>query len=417
MLRPRTGGSAGGKGACGSKTGGLGALQRSIFTPRCKPHSSAGPRSPAASSMLSSPPGRGATSALDSRRPSQEQIVVTEADFLRCGNDLKQLRQFDLRRGLTDESLDSASDQPPGAPPMSFKMAFERECRQALDDVRDPWKGLKNPELARPKCEADMVLNQVWETALSESAKVVPDAEGEVADGVGQEKRLLRRRRTAKDAGVSHEGSSAVEVSKPRTACLEDFDIPEGDDPDAAMPGSWAIREATRAQRHGLRALEGQLHYDSEPRAAWLALDVKRGEVQPYEHRVAERLEAAHHTRASVPLVGLGKDVDAAIVTFGEGADRVFGTETSESGRERDIQRIPVPATVSGVDVRVVKEGSNWRFLQDRGAQEASVPKGATVESRRVPLASTEVVERFELPTLMDRHRKTYFLNIGSELF
>lgn len=336
---------------------------------------------------------------------SPEQIVVKEADFHRCGNNLKQLRERDVRR-LSSESAET--EQCEASPALSFKSAFARRCRQLPSDLRDPWKDLGNPEFHRARCEADMVLNQVWESTL-------PKAKS--AAGSKEEEKCLSpwRRRKGGSNILSH---VAAEGIMPRTRNLEDCDISEGGGLEEAdeLPGSAAVREATKAQQHGIRALECRLHYDSNPRAAWLALDTKTGEVQLYQRAVAERIEAAHRQRASVPLVGLGLEVDSAIVTFGQG-DRVFAKETSLSGIEREVRRIAVPGTMLEVNVNIAREGETWRFLRDQDAQ-ASTLQGVVIESRRVVLSPTEVIEPPpKLPTLMDRYRKVTYLNFGTELW
>jgi hypothetical protein len=108
----------------------------------------------------SSRPSSRSSSRQNSGRPSaREEIVVTEADFKRCGKSMTLLRGCQLEK-LPYQPKEEA---PVNELEMSFKSAFRKRCSSADHAAFvDPWKSYKNPEEVRDAYEGDLVLNQVW---------------------------------------------------------------------------------------------------------------------------------------------------------------------------------------------------------------------------------------------------------------
>lgn len=105
-------------------------------------------------------------SAYSKRRPpippkQREQITVTEKDLMRCGSDLKKLRECNIAN-LPSQVVERTLPAPlPPQPPLelSFKSQFALDCREGAD-TRDPWKDLGHPDEDRVLTVEDLVLNQ-----------------------------------------------------------------------------------------------------------------------------------------------------------------------------------------------------------------------------------------------------------------
>lgn len=386
----------------------------------------------------------------------REQIVVKEADLRRCGHDLKLLRKYQLR---------PRSEEP--APPnaeleMSFKSAFAQRCRMG-QELRDPWEGMKNPEYTRGHSEQDLVLNQVWvETLPSQRPRISDAATTAELDSPAGERNCSDSARTSSSApagltpkydgarsrrsrrscpqircrseGVRHAPSSSEpsptatarsdgarrELRRPKSEVrsrIQPLESLEDEEEYGGATGSAAVQAAAREQRYGLRHLEGHLHYDSLPRAAWIFLHPKTGEVDFYHRAASERLEEAYRDRrASVPLAGLGRDIDNAIVLFNDD-DGARMVEKSLRGRQRDVQRIQVPGDMTDGRVYVTQASGVWRFVREEIATAAirEHADASGVEERKLHLYGHEVVASpIKLPPV-NPDRRTYFLNIGAE--
>jgi len=93
------------------------------------------------------------------KKEQREQITVTEKDLLRCGSDLKKLRECNIvEQNVPERTL--PAPLPPQPPlDLSFKSKFALDCREGAD-MRDPWKDLKHPDEDRVLTVEDLVLNQ-----------------------------------------------------------------------------------------------------------------------------------------------------------------------------------------------------------------------------------------------------------------
>jgi len=109
---------------------------------------------PQPSSRSSSRP----TSRQAERIKSAEKIVVTEADFRRCGHRLTLLRGCQLERLPAKPKVEEVKNELE----LSFKSAFRKRCSSMDHPISDPWAGYANPEEYRAAHEGDLVLNQVW---------------------------------------------------------------------------------------------------------------------------------------------------------------------------------------------------------------------------------------------------------------
>lgn len=193
---------------------------------------------------------------------------------------------------------------------------------------------------------------------------------------------------------------------------LEDDGADEGE-----LAGSLAVRMAAREQRYGLRHLDSQVHYDTEPRFAWLSLNPKTGEPRLYNKAAAERLERAFRdVRGSVPLAGLGHEVDGCIVKFGveDEGDRMV--ETTEKGRRRDVQRVEVPGNMRDFNIYVTHDEGRWRLVPEKEAlrqraADAEDGEESAVELRKVVLSGFEVVAPPRKLPPVNTNQRTYFLN------
>lgn len=98
------------------------------------------------------------------KKEQREQITVTEKDLLRCGSDLKKLRECQIIQQEMPERTLPAPLPPPPPLDLSFKSKFAQDCREGAD-TRDPWKDLKHPDEDRVLTVEDLVLNQAgWAT-------------------------------------------------------------------------------------------------------------------------------------------------------------------------------------------------------------------------------------------------------------
>lgn len=388
--------------------------------------------------------------------PRHEQIVVKEADLRRFGNDLKALRECQVQ----PKSLEGVEENKVFN--VSFKSAFAQRCR-ADADLRDPWLGMKNPEFSREQNESDLVLNQVWVNAMPARKKeVIPVVEEEAPDELyaspEEAKRELMRASTT-DVGIVERMSSsrssrscrrerrrgertirpasvdrppAVKRSGSRTgkvqqqesapSRIQPLESVLGDELDDVdnYRGSQAVRAAAKAQRAGLRQLSDQTHYDAVPRSAWLSLDTQSGEVMFYQKAAAERLESAYRSgRASVPLAGLGKEIDGCIVAFARGDENGKIVETTLKGRQREVQRVAVPAAMTEVRLNIMREDGRWIVVSDKVKQELmqqaedAGQKQPKIEERKVYLSGAEVVTAPAKLPPVNRNQRTYFINQG----
>lgn len=122
-----------------------------VRTTRLEPQPASRPSSRSSSRPSSRPPPMKRS---DERR---EEIVVTEADFRRCGKRLTLLRQCKLEK-LPGKCQEEAKNEME----LSFKSAFAKRCLSQDNPIVDPWKDYGNPEETRQAYEGDLVLNQIW---------------------------------------------------------------------------------------------------------------------------------------------------------------------------------------------------------------------------------------------------------------
>lgn len=193
------------------------------------------------------------------------------------------------------------------------------------------------------------------------------------------------------------------------------------DDEAESLFGSMAVRAATKMQKANIRKISDRLYYDEIPRAAWLAINPETGDVTFYHRDVAQRLESAYRTgRQSVPLEGLGQDVDGTIVTFP--AEKAGGRalETSLKGKCRELVRMGVPGTTRDLLVATVREGGVWRFASEgdrehaiRSAAEEDEPEeDFKYQEKKMALTGQEIVmpENNKLPPV-NRNQRVYYIN------
>jgi len=115
---------------------------------------------------------------------------------------------------------------------------------------------------------------------------------------------------------------------------------------------------------------------EAAPRAVWLSLHPRTGELTLYRRAAAERLEEAYRARrCSVPLAGLGRAVDSSIVRFGTPEDGDRMVETRQKGRCRDVQRLEVPCEAQSVSVHMLLDRGTWRLAQPSEAEHSVMEK------------------------------------------
>jgi len=83
-----------------------------------------------------------------------DSVVVSERDYRRYGGDVRQLRRCQVKQKAHVPNV------PVDGPP-SPRTLYDELCRKPTK-LRDPWKGLQNPEWSRQPCEGDRTINQVW---------------------------------------------------------------------------------------------------------------------------------------------------------------------------------------------------------------------------------------------------------------
>lgn len=76
-----------------------------------------------------------------------QRITVSTTDLERCHVDTRKMSGCEEKKEVLGAD--------------SFKAAFEKRCRSKTI-LRDPWKGLPNPEVLRAPSEFDLTINQVW---------------------------------------------------------------------------------------------------------------------------------------------------------------------------------------------------------------------------------------------------------------
>lgn len=317
-----------------------------------------------------------------------EEICVTEADLRQCGADVDCLRKRQLRKQRT-------RSEPPGARTRDNDgdTAFATRCR-SKEALRDPWKGLKNPECTRERREGDLTLNEPWLDATLDPRPTALrgrlTAEQRQANAARPNSGVSGRGRSA--SGGFRAGHRPPSASRPSSAGSTS-------EASAARPCVTGVVSriqpieslddfspvATKAQ--GVRLDEG-------PRFVWLALRAKTGKFRFYQRKVAERLESAYRDgRASVPLIGLGRDVEDCIVHFStDQGDRMV--EVTHDGRRRDVERVEVQEDLCTASVYVTREDGFWRFVPEKEAlkqRAADVAAGeeSVVELRKVSLQNS----------------------------
>lgn len=129
---------------------------------------------------------------------------MTEKDLLRCGSDLKKLRECNIvEQNVPERTL--PAPLPPQPPlDLSFKSKFALDCREGAD-MRDPWKDLKHPDEDRVLTVEDLVLNQVYIKALL-PRKIEFDEANSPENGRGRKTTKLRRSLSASTRASSADG-------------------------------------------------------------------------------------------------------------------------------------------------------------------------------------------------------------------
>jgi len=360
-----------------------------------------------------------------------EKITVRESDYHRCGHDLTMLRAH---------RIISHSQEPPKIrqlESLSPKSAFAKQCRAKID-LRDPWRGLRNPEFTRETRDADHTLNQVWPERLprERSYKEIASSQSSFAqacrpDSRSPQTKVGRRGRSTgstlsplssrsprSDGSVDQDGQLRLPVqSRIQPFVASGSGSSQEDD---ELEWSAAVRTMTQNQRFGLRPLSGpRSHYDATSRAAWLSLDHHTGSPRMYQKAAAERMEKAYTAgRSSVPLIGLGRDVDNCIVQFSPSEEDDHMVEVSPKGRCRDVLRIDVPGDMTEHYVYVTLDDGKWRLVPERQALRQRAADAAdglesVVEIRKVALTGAQLVSSpRRLPPLASSTH-TFFMNPG----
>lgn len=175
------------------------------------------------------------SSPRSSRCPSpMQKIVVTEQDFHRCNGDLEQLRlchkpYAPLRR---DDS---------------FKTAFEKRCREPVEQLRDPWKDVGDPEQLRDIGAIDTIFSQVLPQALPQVRS--PSPSPRVDDSPGADRPEVQRVRSRSS---SEHRSSSRGSRKSREASREGRV-----DSHAARKGSQTTPRASRQRSRRVPTVSG----------------------------------------------------------------------------------------------------------------------------------------------------------------
>lgn len=297
-----------------------------------------------------------------------EEIVVTEADFRRCGKRLTLLRQCKL------EKLPAKMEETRKELELSFKSAFRLKCQSQEEDMIEPWKDCEHPEACRPSYEGDLVLNQVWLdhpspkiaevedtddiTPLPSSRSNAPERASSADATMASRKRSSSRDRRLEKHRTCPEPRKSVQrptcSSRARSqGCIFEEDMPasppwgmdrdqnrsrraghasgcpkpgsagdspakkeyvdriqvvdetEGDD-ERKYIGSLAVQEGARRNQRFHKELSADCELNKKEQALWISLDPLTGEVNVFPRAAATRLEAAYvNNRTRVPLAGL----------------------------------------------------------------------------------------------------------------
>lgn len=418
----------------------------------------------------SSRPSSRASSRPSSRSAPQvkakEEIVVTEADFRRCGKRLTLLRGCQLTKLPSSPPLKTEPSLKPNEMELSFKSAFKLRCTAADQPILDPWKGIGNPEENRESTEGDMILNQVWLDGkqVQEDEDDIPSlpsdrsqsstraSSTDPADPVTtswplgqgrtsrvrlapmqrtQDPREYRSRRRARSM-VSLTPDAPSGTSSPSAGRLQGhsrrhtsdsvlqaksgqfknrIQLIGGDDNEEVPESEWigcsATRQAARSQKRFEKQLE-EAH--TKPFALWLSLDAHSGEVTFFPRAAAERLEAdfVNH-RSTVPLAGLGKDLENDIVYLPSKESGEQPVLKSLHRGQMDVRRIQVQPSCCQVSLHLI-HNNQWRI--------ADVPVPGETEERIVLLHRAALV-RPPSPPLppIDPDRRTNFINAGADLW
>lgn len=305
---------------------------------------------------------------------------MREVDLHQYGHDLQLLRQHQVRPRSEEPSV----ARPEGPP--SFKAAFAERCRTE-SDPRDAWGLLRNPELLREKRDNDLTLNQVWIEAAPKRILNPKEPALAAADAAAPSQSAPLDAAKAGVAGRHGESSvgrqGSVSIATPRIRLLASLDV---DDLDEHLAGFRQPGEQL------------QTPSDAAPRIAWLSLSPKSGRPRLYHRAVAERLETAFSRgRCSVPLVGLGRDVDSCIVMFEPEEECGRMIERTPKGRCREVRRIEAQSDEREATLYVTLDEGRWKFvpeqfaLRHRAADAMDVWE-SQVEVRKVVLSSNGLV-------------------------
>merc|ERR1711907_838779 len=93
---------------------------------------------------------------------------------------------------------------------------------------------------------------------------------------------------------------------------------------------------------------------DSKPHALWLSLDPLSGEITTFPRPAATRLEAGYvNHRSTVPLAGLGGDLENDIVHMGAKGSGEHPVQKSWHGTQMDVRRIETCFSLRGLCQRI----------------------------------------------------------------
>lgn len=224
------------------------------------------------------------------------------------------------------------------------------------------------------------------------------------AVGVADQHRRTRRNHgytdRSKSRGHDDRGSDGKVLSTKYVSPIRPLDLdetPHHSEDQTPQAQRSAAKFLASAQRRG------------ETRSVWLSMEPTSGDIHPFPRAVGSRLEAAYlNGRGSVPLAGLGEDLDGTIVFFAVNGDKEAHVMKTLDGKEFHVRREEVTAYSLEVNVNVVGPSDDveeWRFANRSDTNTARF---------KLELFGTELVAP-PSPTLppVSHNRVSYFINTG----
>lgn len=333
--------------------------------------------------------------AMEPRKVTGEELELEAARNARGFGSPPEMRVRNFTAATRASSFDS-----------SYMSSWAQESSEASAERRVPrrlsQKGLLPPRSTSLTVNPHQVKEHL-KLALEHFSKATLLPAVGVVDPPGSRDRRKRRNHgytdRSKSRGHDDRGPDGKVLSAKYVSPIRPLDIdetPRQTEGQTPLAQRSAAKFLASAQKRG------------ETRSVWLSMEPTSGDIHPFPRAVGSRLEAAYlNGRGSVPLAGLGEDLDGTIVFFAVNDKEAHVMKTLD-GKEFHVRREEVTAYSLEVTVNVVAPSDDveeWRFAHRNDTN---------TERFKLELFGTELVAP-PSPTLppVSHNRVSYFINNG----